>query len=68
MTNIPEAELLLRTQLAYVDKTPLQESHCGNCNLYIPSKNLPCGGCTLFAGPVETQGYCTYWAPIVEAN
>ncbi|MBX2816614.1 MAG: high-potential iron-sulfur protein [Saprospiraceae bacterium] len=50
-----------------MEVSPLEESSCQNCNLWLPSQNdLPCGGCTLFAGPVAAEGYCTYWAPQVE--
>lgn len=69
LDGIPEADLLLRKQLAYVAESPLEDNTCGNCNLWLlPKASLPCGGCTLFAGPVATAGYCTYWAPIAESS
>ena len=49
-----------RKQLGYVDKTPIPESHCSNCGLYLPKE----GGCQLFKGPVNANGYCTYWVAV----
>jgi hypothetical protein len=46
-----------------VDDSPIAENQCNNCNLYLPPKgDKPCGGCILFQGPVQPEGYCTYWA------
>ena len=64
MTGITEEELAKRNQLGYVDKTPIPESRCDNCQLYIPSEEEGgCGACLLFKGPVLDKAYCTYWAP-----
>ena len=64
MSKISESDLNLRRSLAYVPTSPIEESNCGNCNLWLPPPGeMKCGGCTLFAGPVYTEGYCTYWAP-----
>jgi len=63
LSGVSEAELEKRKSLGYVDETPMPESHCGNCLLYLaPDKEGTCGGCQLFKGPVFEQGYCTYWA------
>ncbi len=65
MTGVSAEELEKRKKLAYVNKTPIADSHCSNCTLYIPpGKDKPCGGCMLFKGPVRAEGYCAYWAPI----
>ncbi|WP_276347622.1 high-potential iron-sulfur protein [Daejeonella sp. JGW-45] len=65
MTGVSAEELEKRKKLAYVNKTPIPDSHCSNCTLYIPpAKDKPCGGCMLFKGPVRKEGYCAYWAPI----
>lgn len=65
MTGVSPAELAKRKKLAYVNKSPIEDSHCGNCALYlIPGKGKACGGCALFKGPVRAEGYCAYWAPI----
>lgn len=64
MTDVSEEELAKRKQLGYVDKSPIPESRCDNCQLYIPPKSdKECGGCMLFKGPVYAEAYCTYWAP-----
>lgn len=65
MTGVAPAELAKRKKLAYVNKSPIEDSHCGNCALYLPpGKGKACGGCVLFKGPVRPTGYCAYWAPI----
>lgn len=66
MAGISDGELAKREQLGYVEKTPIPENRCDNCQLYIPPKSdMDCGGCMLFEGPVYAEAYCTYWAPQV---
>ena len=66
MSGLSEEELAKREQLGYVKKSPIPESTCSNCQLYIPPKTeKDCGGCMLFKGPVYAEAYCTYWAPQV---
>jgi len=65
LSAVSAEEVEKRKKLAYVTKTPIPDSHCSNCTLYIPpSKDKQCGGCMLFKGPVRPDGYCAYWAPI----
>lgn len=65
LTGVSADEVAKRKKLAYVNKTPIPDSHCSNCALYLPpAKDKPCGGCMLFKGPVRAEGYCAYWAPI----
>lgn len=65
LTGVTAEEIEKRKKLAYVNKTPIPDSHCSNCTLYLPpAKDKPCGGCMLFKGPVRQEGYCAYWAPI----
>lgn len=65
LTGVSPGEIEKRKKLAYVNKSPLADSRCGNCSLYVPpADGKPCGGCMLFKGPVRAGGYCTYWAPI----
>lgn len=60
---VSEAELIKRTSFGYVSESPLADNQCSNCNLYLPPKEeQPCGECILFKGPVQAEGYCTYWA------
>ena len=61
---VSEAELSKRQNLGYLPESPIPDNVCSNCNLYLPTaQGRPCGGCILFEGPVQAQGYCTYWAP-----
>lgn len=63
-SEVSEAELKKRQQLGYVQKSPSTESHCSNCQLWLPRKDTKdCGNCQIFKGPVLAEGYCTYWAP-----
>ena len=65
LTGVSADEVAKRKKLAYVNKTPIPDSHCSNCALYLPpAKDKPCGGCMLFKGPVRADGYCAYWAPV----
>jgi hypothetical protein len=66
LTGLSESEITKRDKLGYVEESPIPESVCGNCQLYIPPKTEEdCGGCMLFKGPVYADAYCTYWAPQV---
>jgi hypothetical protein len=65
LTGVSPGEVDKRKKLAYVTKSPLPDSRCGNCSLYVPpAGGKACGGCMLFKGPVRAEAYCTYWAPI----
>lgn len=65
LTGVSAEDIEKRKKLAYVNKTPIPDSRCSNCTLYLPPvKDKPCGGCMLFKGPVRPEGYCAYWAPI----
>lgn len=61
---VTDKDLEARKKLGYLEKSPIAESKCGNCQLWLPPKEgSNCGNCQLFKGPVLTAGYCTYWAP-----
>ena len=63
-TGVTEADLQARQKMGYVKVSPIAESKCQNCQLFLPFKESPgCGKCQLFKGPVLTGAYCTYWAP-----
>lgn len=48
--------------LNYVSETPREGQRCNNCQFWKPDAyESPCGGCQLFPGPVNAQGYCTGW-------
>jgi High potential iron-sulfur protein. len=63
-SKLTEADFKARKQLGYQEKSPTDDTQCQECNLWLPPKeNQTCGGCTLFSGPIEPEGTCTYWAP-----
>lgn len=65
LSGVSEEEKDKRKKLGYVEETPIADSKCGNCKLYLPpGENEHCGSCSLFKGPVEENGYCTYYAPL----
>ncbi|MBO9154495.1 high-potential iron-sulfur protein [Chitinophaga sp. GCM10012297] len=65
LSGVSEEEKEKRQKLGYVEETPIADSKCGNCKLYLPpGENESCGSCSLFKGPVEENGYCTYYAPL----
>lgn len=62
---LTEQDLQIRQTLGYVDDTPNPDQHCSNCRFYTqPAGGSPCGGCTLFQGPVAPGGYCNSWAAL----
>ena len=61
--SVTEADLAKRQQLGYVEHTPMEDSYCANCALYLaPTDERKFPGCQLFKGEVNPNGYCTYWA------
>lgn len=65
MTGVSPEEIEKRKKLGYVEKSPIADSSCGNCKLFLPpGEGESCGSCSLFKGPVEEGGYCTYYAPL----
>ena len=66
LSKVSADEISKRKKLAYVSQSPVENNQCGNCNLFIPAPDKPCGACLLFKGPVSPEGHCAYWAPINE--
>lgn len=65
LTGVSPEEIEKRKKLGYVEKSPIADSTCGSCKLYLPpGEGESCGSCSLFKGPVEEGGYCTYFAPL----
>ena len=64
LSGISEQEIQKRKKFGYTQESPILENQCHNCKLYIPpGPDKACGECMLFKGPVQSTGYCTYWAP-----
>ncbi len=63
-SKLTEADHEMRKNLGYQKNSPTEDTQCQHCNLWLPPRpNESCGGCTLFTGPIEPTGTCTYWAP-----
>ena len=61
-SGISDKDLEARKRLGYVKESPIADSTCNKCNLFLPPQgDKPCGACMLFKGPVYATGYCTYW-------
>lgn len=66
LTGVDPTDVQKRKSLGYASKSPLPDSQCDNCKLWVPAQEgKECGGCLLFTGPVNPEGHCTYWAPQV---
>ncbi len=64
-SQVSESELAKRKQFAYETQASDPLKTCKDCKLFLPAMpNETCGGCSLFKGPVEVLGSCTYWAPL----
>ncbi|MFP4507159.1 MAG: high-potential iron-sulfur protein [Cyclobacteriaceae bacterium] len=60
--DLTEADLQTREALKYVDESPKPEQQCSNCRFWQPDKfEGACGGCQLFKGAVDPQGWCQSW-------
>jgi hypothetical protein len=58
----------MRKTLQYVSKSPKEGKQCNNCMQWIkPKAGEKCGGCKLFSGPVNPNGYCLSYAPMKKA-
>ena len=63
-SKLTEKDHEMRKNLGYEEVSPTEDTQCQHCNLFLPPRpNESCGGCTLFTGPIEPTGTCTYWAP-----
>ncbi|TVQ16113.1 MAG: hypothetical protein EA364_00625 [Balneolaceae bacterium] len=60
-TGLSESDLNMRRNLQYVHETHIPEQRCDNCQLWIEPDNGKCGGCALFRGPVNPNGWCNSW-------
>ena len=59
MSVLSIQELEKRQKFGYEKKSTYPERFCGNCGLHIPPvSEKDCGGCLLFNGPVNSDGYC----------
>lgn len=60
--TVDAASTQLRTALQYKEVTDQEGKNCLNCAQFKPGAYGECGGCNLFTGPVQNNGYCLSWA------
>jgi hypothetical protein len=56
------ASAQMRTALQYKEASDQEGKNCANCAQFKPGAYGDCGGCILFTGPVQNNGYCLSWA------
>ena len=62
LSGLTDEEIQGRENLGYVAETPNPEERCNNCALWQEKRNESiCGGCSIMAGPINPQGWCTAW-------
>jgi hypothetical protein len=57
-----EAEIEIRSNNQYVDRSSNERERCFNCRNYEPAPDTStCGGCSTVPGPINPLGHCTAW-------
>jgi hypothetical protein len=65
LSGLTANEIALRDTFGYVPRSDDPEVHCSVCEFWeAPTAGAACGGCQLFAGPVEPEGSCNSFSPI----
>lgn len=60
--TLDAASTQMRTALQYKEASDQEGKNCANCAQFKPGAYGDCGGCILFTGPVQNNGYCLSWA------
>ena len=59
LSGLTSEQIALRDTFGYVDRSDEPDLVCRTCEFWTePPTGSPCGGCTLFAGPVHPEGFC----------
>lgn len=59
LTGLTPEQIQLRGTFGYVEVSPDPDLECHHCEFYqAPPAGRFCGGCNLFAGPVNPEGHC----------
>ncbi|MEQ9062728.1 MAG: high-potential iron-sulfur protein [Vicingaceae bacterium] len=61
--DLSQADMELRNNVAFVNKSETKDQNCKNCRFWQPDKfEGDCGGCQLFVnGAVNPGGWCKSW-------
>ena len=56
-------EIKRRKELKYTDRAGQAQQTCGGCMHLqpVPGSNSPCKRCSVLAGPVHVDGWCSAW-------
>jgi hypothetical protein len=58
-TGLSAAEMMVRTSLGYVDRSPDEKKDCKACAQFVPAQAAAtCGTCRVVKGPINPEGYC----------
>lgn len=63
LKGLAPAEIQQRKDLKYTDRSPNSNQNCGNCMHLqpVPGSDGPCKRCSVLAGPVHMNGWCSAW-------
>lgn len=62
ISGLTDAQKKMRKSLQYTGHSPYANKRCDNCNFFTPAtQGKSCGSCSIVAGPINPQGYCTSW-------
>jgi len=60
---VDEQAAALRKAVQYKEKSDNPDKKCSTCIQFEAGKYGECGGCKLFAGGVNPEGFCLSWGP-----
>lgn len=63
LSNLTRAEIENREVYDYQPRSEYPEELCSNCEYWEPgAEGEKCGGCSLMAGPIHPDGWCSAWS------
>ena len=63
LAGLAKDEVARRKALKYTDRAPDSSRNCGGCAhlQLVPGSDSPCKRCSVIAGPVHINGWCSAW-------
>ncbi len=59
--GLDAAQVSLRTNNGYVERSTVASKNCANCSLFTAGGEGSCGSCSVVPGPINPAGYCNIW-------